>query len=253
MRSASFVLLSFLAASAAAQSGTFEQILVPFDTMTQETASGHWRAELWVRNSGTMPVNIWAAECVQFDQPVACSRRLDVPAGRTMLADGFEPDGSSPGVLLYVNRERSGDVIFNLRVRDLSRGTDDIGTEIPVVRESDLRHGSAEMINVPLLLYGRTHLRLYTPDANAAFTVRVYAEPDGALLAERQFAASLPGGGIEPPELPMVIDASSVFRGWVADRVRVTVERVQPGGAPFWPLLTITNARNNHITTITPQ
>jgi hypothetical protein len=55
---------------------------------------------------------------------------------------------------------------------------------------------------------------------------------------------------MEPPELPMTIDASAVLRGWVADRVRVTVESIDPPGAPFWPLLTITHARTNHVTVV---
>lgn len=239
--------------STAAQNPRFEQILIPFDTMTLETASGRWRSELWVRNNGATPVNVWAAECFQFGLPVVCSRRLDVPAGRTMLVDGFEEDGSSPGMLLYVERSRADDVVFNLRVRDLNQGLDDVGTELPIAREADMVKGTAHLINVPLQLNGRVQLRLYSPDPMAGFTVRVYAEPDGRLLAQGTYAVNAPADGFEPPELPMMVDASALFRGWIVDRVRVTVERTLPEGGAFWPLLTITNPRNNRVTTVSPR
>ena len=250
MRYALVFLIALITPAAKGQTTAYEQILVPFDTMTLETASGRWRSELWVRNNGATPINIWAAECVQFGSPVACSRRLDVPAGRTILADGFDPDGSSPGVLLYVDRNRINDLVFSLRVRDLNRGAEDFGTDIPVVREAMLHRGIAHLINIPLQPNGRLHLRIYSVMSTAAYLVSVYAEPTGQLLAQRTFAAAQPADGMEPPELPMMIDASPVLRGWVVDRVRVTIESINPPGAIFWPLLTITHARTNHVTVI---
>ena len=253
LRTLSFVLLSFLAIAPITDAQTrFEPILVPFDSMTLAAGGTMWRAELWVRNSGNSVVNIWASECFHFGEPVACSRRLDVPPGRTILADGFEPDGQMPGVLLYVDRDRRDDVTFNLRVRDVNR-PDSFGTEIPVVREAEMLTGTTTLINVPLQPNGRIHLRLYAYQPSAAFTVRMYAEPDGGLLAQAVYATAVPPEGIEPAELPLMVDASSIFRGWIIDRVRVTVEMTSPQGGKFWPLLTITNTRNSQITTVTPQ
>ena len=252
-RPLSLVLLSFLVIAPVTHAQTgFESILVPFDTMTLDAGGTSWRAELWVRNNGTSVVNIWASECFQFGAPVACSRRLDVAPGKTMLADGFEPDGQMPGVLLYVDRARRDDVTFNLRVRDVNR-PDSFGTEIPVVREAEMFTGTATLINVPLQPNGRIHLRLYAYQPSAAFTVRVYAEPRGALLAQAVYATAVPPEGIVPAELPLMVDASPIFRGWIIDRVRVTVEMTSPEGGRFWPLLTITNTRNSQITTVTVQ
>lgn len=254
MRPLLLALLALTTLSAAAQNiGPYEQILVPFDTMNLVTASGRWRSELWARNNGSAPVNIWAQECFRFGQPVACSRRMEVPAGKTLLLDGFEPDGAAPGVLLYIPRGRSSDVTFNLRVRDLSRGLDDLGTELPVVREAEMKSGRVSLINVPLQPNARIHLRLYAPHPQAAFTVRMFAEPAGEVLAQAIYASGTPADGSDPAELPLMIDASSIFRGWIIDRVHVTVEMMMPQNGTFFPLLTITNQRNNHVTTVTPQ
>lgn len=247
----SLILTLLLAVPLAAQESKYEQILVPFDTMTMETAGAMWRAELWVRNDGTTPVNVWAEECFQFGHPVSCGRRVDVPAGRTMQLDLFDnTNPHSPGVVLYVQRERSRDLTFDLRVRDIHRGLDDLGTELPVIRYAQLRTGITSLINVPLQPNGRLSLRIYSP-AGGVFKVRMYAEPTGDLLEEETFVLGQATDFPVPPIVPVMIDASAIFPGWVVDRVRVEVEPV--GSSPYYPLLTITNRRNNHITTVTPQ
>ena len=238
---------------ATAQTATYEQILVPFDTMTLPTGGALWRAELWVRNDGASPVNLWAADCSSFGNPVVCPLRIDVPPERTVLVDVREPvNADHPGVLLYVPRQRAGELTFNLRVRDLNQGTQAIGTDIPVVRESEMRRGKTTFINVPLQPNGRVDLRLYVPQSGATFDVKVYAEPAGHLLAERTYSHVGVVEETQPPLVPVTINAGSVFRGWIVDRVRVTVERTGTD-APYWPLLTITNRHNNQITVVTSQ
>ncbi|HUP49002.1 MAG TPA: hypothetical protein VNA04_09470 [Thermoanaerobaculia bacterium] len=246
------LLLTLLAAitpGARAQT-QYEQVLVPFDSATLATGGARWFAELWVRNDGPEPVNLFPGECFFIGLETPCTRRIDVPAGRTVLLDLQEDRADRPGVFLYVPRDRLDDVHFSLRVRDLSRGGDQIGTEIPVVRQSEIRNGVRTLLNVPLQLNGRLTLRLYTPEApGAQFIVRVFAEPTGDLIAQRTFQH---GGATDPPSpavAPLTIDASSIFQGWVADRVRVTIESTRP----YWPLLTITNVRNKQITTVTPH
>jgi hypothetical protein len=254
MRPLLLALLLLPSLALAQQIPGYEQILVPFDSMTLESGGARWHAELWARNDGASAINLFPDVCYSFGQPFPCDRRIDVPAGQTVLLDVFAlPSAEYPGVLLYVPRGRSGDVTFNLRIRDLNRGADAIGTEIPVVRQEGLKTGTATLINVPLSPNGRIDLRLYVPDPVGGFTVRMYAEATGALLGQRTFVMGLPTDPPYPLIVPMTINASDIFRGWVADRVRVTIERTLGADRPFWPLLTITNQRNNQITVISPQ
>ncbi len=254
MRPLILVLLLLPTLAFAQQIPQYEQILVPFDTMTLESGGARWHAELWVRNDGTSSINLVPEVCYSFGQPGPCARRIDVPAGQTVLLDVFPPSNAEfPGVLFYVPRGRSGDVTFNLRIRDLNRGADAIGTEIPVIREDDLKTGTATLINVPLSQTGRVNLRLYVPDPAGGFTVRLYGEPGDRLLGQRSYVLGLPTDPPYPLFIPITIDASDIFRGWIADRVRVTVERTIGADRPFWPLLTITNQRNNQITVVSPQ
>lgn len=254
MRPLILALLLLPSLAVAQQIPEYEQILVPFDAMTLESGGARWHAELWVRNDGATSINLFPEVCYDIGQPFPCTRRIDVPAGKTVLVDVFEPPNAEfPGVLFYVPRGRSGDVTFNLRIRDLNRGADAIGTEIPVVREDDLKKGTATLINVPLSPNGRVDLRLYVPDPAGGFTVRLFAEPTGALLGQRTYVMGFPTDPPYPLLAPITINASDIFRGWIADRVRVTVERTIGADRPFWPLLTITNQRNNQITVVSPQ
>ncbi|HUP48096.1 MAG TPA: hypothetical protein VNA04_04825, partial [Thermoanaerobaculia bacterium] len=229
----------------------YEQVLVPFDSATLATGGARWFAELWVRNDGPEPVNLFPEKCFFIGLEGPCNRRIDVPAGTTRLID-VQPDSlTDPGVYLYVPSTRSADVHFSLRVRDLNQGLEQIGTEVPVARGSDVRSGRRTLLNVPLQPHGRVMLRLYTAPQNlgSSFMVRVYAEPSGDLLTQRTFILIGPTDPPVPASAPRTIDASSIFQGWVVDRVRVTIE----GTSPYWPLLTITNVRNNQITTVTPH
>ncbi|HEU4520641.1 MAG TPA: hypothetical protein VFT12_01490, partial [Thermoanaerobaculia bacterium] len=85
MRSLTLALLVAFPLTLSAQApADYEQILVPFDTMTLPTGGALWRAELWVRNNGSTAINLFPDVCYQFGQPHPCTRRIDVPAQSTV-------------------------------------------------------------------------------------------------------------------------------------------------------------------------
>ena len=215
-----------------------------------------WSAELWIRNDSDQSVNLFPERCFFIGLEHPCSFRYDVPARSTVLANLANTTADSPGVFLYVPRDRVREVHFNLRIRELTKAADSYGTQIPVVRVRDFPTGTATLLNVPLQFGARLNLRVYTPDDfSSEFVVRLFADPSGLPLGERKF----PGPRPRPtdPIFPMLfapdINLSAAFAGLVADRVRVVVERTFPAGQPFWPMLTITNNRTNSVTVVTPQ
>lgn len=227
----------------------YDPILVPFDSVTVQTAGARWHADLWVRNGTDHEVNLFSEKCHFIGLESPCATKILVPARRTVRLDLIE---QFAGVFLYVPSHLRNDIHFSLRIRDLNRGSDQIGTEIPVVSlRSEMKKGKATIINVPLLPYGKVDLRIYTDHPSALFAVRIFAEPSGQLLTERVYLQTGPADRVLPPLVPVMVDASSIFRPWVADQVRVEVESAS--GALFWPLLTITNQRNNQITVVSPQ
>ena len=232
-----FLSIALLLVSTTAFAQT-DVVLAPFDTMVLESGNGRWLAELWVHNPGTQAFKVPAWWC---EKPC-----VDVASGATVRVDAVRDETTYPGVTFTAPVHAQ----FSLRVRDASQGSEQIGTELPVLRNEDLFSGKATLINVPLPPRVRPTLRIYfTPAAAAGFTVRMLGERDGRLLAERVYFAS-PGPPLASGVASMV-DASSALAGWVADAVRVVVEPHQDGIA-YYPLLTITTHKNQ-ITTVTPQ
>ena len=254
-----FLLSLVIAVSAVAQSQPqYEQVLAPFDTMQFGGLAGsQWRAELWVRNDSDQAVNLFPETCYWIGGPEVCQTRIDVSARSTVIADVAHTSADRPGVFLYVPSGRVSDVSFNLRIRDLTHAADSYGTEIPVVRVTDFPRRRATLLNVPMQFGTRIHLRVYMPDLiSSQFVVRIYADPGDILLRERTF--SLLPQPTDPPSpllFAPVIDLSAAFGGLIADRVRVVIERESgaTGADSFWPMLTITNNRSNHVTVVTPR
>ena len=249
MRSLLLALL-LLPSFAFAQQPQYEQILVPFDSVTLQTGGARWHADFWVRNDTAQQVNLFPERCSFIGLDAPCTMKILVPPLQTVRLDLQE---QFSGVFVYVRSDLKDDVHFNLRIRDAERGADQIGTEIPVVRQSEMKTAKATIINVPLLPNGKVDLRIYTdaPGAQASFRVRLLAEPSGHLLAERVYQFLGPTDPPTPPVVPAVVDASSIFRSWIADLVRVEIQSAVE--TRFWPLLTITTQRNNQITVVSPQ
>ena len=240
--------LLLLPSLAFAQQPQYEQILVPFDSVTLQTGGARWHADFWVRNDTTQQVNLFPERCFFIGLEAPCTTKILVPAQQTVRLDLQQ---QFSGVFVYVRSDLRDHIHFSLRIRDVEQGTEQIGTEIPVVRQSEMKTTKATIINVPLLPNGKVDLRIYTDSPGASFRVRLLAEPSGHLLAERVYQF---GGPTDPPiptVVPVVVDASSVFRPWIADQVRVEIENGL--ASRFWPLLTVTNQRNNQITVVSPQ
>src|SRR6185436_15761708 len=84
--------LIFLLASTtlAADNVPYEQVLIPFDTMTTPGVGTVWSVELHVRYDGDTAVNLFPGTCFSLGTPFPCERRIDVPARTTILLDSFD-------------------------------------------------------------------------------------------------------------------------------------------------------------------
>lgn len=233
----------------------FEQVLIPFTTGALTGNGGTWRTELWIRNDTNASVNLFPEKCFHISTEISCIDRLDVPASTTMLANVF-PNFAAPGILLYVPVAKSKDIHFNLRVRNASLSPSGLGVDVPVVREQDLFLTQASIINVPVDSTSRITLRVYSPDRESKFyNVRIFSEPDGALITERQFFEILPLDLPYPAFFPVTLNLSSAFAGVPPApprRVRVVIEQPYPAGQRFWPLLSVTDNATQAVTLIRP-
>ena len=242
--------LAFLASLASAQD--FEQVLVPFDTMTIPGVGTSWRAELRVRNDGDQPVNLFPHTCYSIGAPFPCDFRIDIPAHTTRLLDFFDDRNTRAGVLLYVPVARAADISLSLHV---SASDDPVGVEIPVARRRNYRTGRTTLLNVPLGETTRASLRVYVPGLiTRHFTVSVYREDDDRLILQQTFFDPVPTDPPIPPLVPEVSDVSIVLANAALQkpgRVRVTIDVL--GDVEYWPLLTVTDNATHRVMAITPQ
>ncbi|MHB0972112.1 MAG: hypothetical protein ACYC7A_17400 [Thermoanaerobaculia bacterium] len=236
---------------------SYEQFLAPFDTMVAEGPGVRWSAELRVRNSSDVAVNLFPEECFYIGHVIPCDMKIIVPPRTAQVLDVMQSSSLwSPGVLLYVPSSHVDHVHFSLSVRDAD-SADTVGTTIPVVRRSAFR--SRFIIpGIPVTRDHRRTLRIYEPHTPpfSRFRVRVIDDATGAVLSDQERIGSLPTDPTSPVLVPATFDFSDALGADAlhdAQHVSVVVERLFPEEMIFWALISLTSNRDNSVAVYTPN
>jgi len=263
------VLALVLATKAGAQTSDYETILLPVATVPFAGAFGSvWQTAFTVYNDSSTDLDpndpskdIFPLDSYCGVQP-ACPPIDKLRAREVQQPRLFLRHEGPPGLLLHVKRSVVNHLSFNLRVQDLSRQALTWGTEIPVVREAELRTTRIVLMNVPLDPRFRQALRVYDPDSRAASTVSVRIYPMAAasplaattLLLQRPSSDFCVGSQEECfPSYAEIQNLPAAFPNLQGqETVRVEIESLTPG-LRFWSFIAITNNETQHVTTITPQ
>lgn len=255
VRSLLLFVLMVCSASVNAQEVEFEQILLPI--ALRETIPGAygslWKTEVWVRNDGQNPVEI-----VTGCQVGGCVPYLLLPGvARQDTVVMYPRSDEPPTAYIHADRRYVGDLQVSLRIRDLSRQELTWGTELPVVRQSDLRVGKLGLLDVPLEARFRQMLRIYSmalepiPVTVSFFELPwLQLSPQPALATRTLTIAPTPFGNfpgyVELPDFASTIPELS-------GKGRVYVEIRSDSALPFWGFISVTNNETQHVTTITPR
>jgi hypothetical protein len=222
-------------------------------------ASGSlWRTSLAVVNIGHEPAQLASPHvCIN------CSA-IGARALRPNLTYDLVPiDGRDgiPGAFLFIDTDQAENVRFALNVRDVSRQEDNVGVQIPVVRENEFRE-RIELLRIPRDSRYRYHLRLYALQ-DGEVTIRAYEEqsaiPNGeAALPDdveigattttlrntaRQFVTSYPAFA-QVTTVPGLSGDSDV---------PVRLDITAAPGMRVWAFLTITNNASQDVTVVSPN
>jgi hypothetical protein len=170
-----------------------------------------------------------------------------------------------PAAMLIVEDRYVDQLVFQSRVRDISRSAESWGAWIPVVPESAAVRGPVALLDVPVHPGYRQTLRVYSFDiaADRSVRVRVY----GAVPADPQNPASyeqpnpllaevtLPlryGAGSEALPLYAEIGNLATVPGLSGhDKVWLTIE--PHGSFGVWGMVSVTNNTTQEITMIVPH
>ena len=169
----------------------------------------------------------------------------------------FETDQHEPGRLVYIEPASTAKRFnLNLRVRDLSRESSTLGTELRPVFEDDAfgPYDSFVLVNVPLGEPYRQKLRIYRIDAGAPSTVNVffqdpqirfnnYGSRDIALAGEPATDGFLHYPGYAELDL----DRLPELAGHTATDVLIDVTEGR-----YWAYVSVTNNVTQQVTHVTP-
>lgn len=250
----------------------YEKVLVPVSVPRGRTVPGafgsHWASELWVSNRSEFPVELFN----DITCTVICAAQSElgspyprIAANSVVRLDPLDA-GGNVGYLYYVQKTGASQVSFSLHVADLSRSHENAGTEVGVVRESELRYKTFDILNVPIDESSRASLRIYDTDAHPgthSALVRIFSM-DGTFLALTRIPMSLP---VAKPDHPLasLVPAFAGF-GQIGDlrnaqyetqpaswpsRVRIII--TMSDGVTGYAIASVTNNATQLITTYRPE
>ena len=160
-----------------------------------------------------------------------------------------------------MSRNTADDVEFSLRFADTARTALNGGTDMPVVRERDLRLDSLNLLNVPMTHDYRVLLRLYeTAYRDSTFRIAFYAydatSGQQRVLHQEEIGITTPQDGPFRTEsgylqydITRLLDTDST--AW-PETIHIEIRPLKPGSR-FWAMASVTNNATQLVTLVTPQ
>lgn len=241
-------ILGVIASNVLAQSGERYILPVAVRDPVPGAFGSLFKTEFWILNTGTAAVTI-LVDCNILCDPI----RLQ-PNEAGLNVGYIHSLGSSLYGFGQAESGPANDLKFSLRIQDVSRQALTWGTEVPVVRERDMK-GTVHLIDVPTDSRFRQALRLYsfTPGQVRLRIHELRADRTGpALLVDEilTLASMRPAAG-EPFSF-QILNLVAAFPQ-IASSPRTRIELIGLGDAKLWAFVSITNNETQHITLITPQ
>lgn len=216
----------------------FDRVLIPVIYEGPGQKGSQWTTEVWLMNGNT------------YEMPMLHGPQL-------VAEQSVELDVNAPnGYILYPAQGSSDDLSINVLVRDLSRQSEALGTELPAVRERDFEDRRVLLQNIPSDPRYRLTLRAYALD-RLPFTDRMnywlYDNETGQQVAFGILALRQPleertpwSGSVDL----MAVHPEIAGKGPL--RLSISPLAPTPMGR-FWAFVSVTNNETQHVTVISPN
>jgi len=235
----------------------FEMILIPAPLVEPSSplpgANGSkWVSDLYVRNGGNAGALTFLPDAIcKICSPSTPPEIL--PPGATRRYGGY---ALLPGHYLFVQKAELDFYAFSLRVRDVSRAAQNEGTEIPVVRESELRNRPIQLLNVPLNATSRAALRVFETKADPFSApvayVTITSLTDSHNAAFVRLSLSYDSASDDFPYAPGYATINDLRAATSLPEGQYRVE-VIPQNYTGWAFVAVTNNETQLVTAITPK
>ena len=224
----------------------FEPLLFPALFETSGANGSFWISEAIVSNRSP-----WRIENYNEISELVC---VTLPCGEQLPGGHYEKirGKSYPhGVNLLIPRAESSSLAFGLRVRDTSRVAESLGTEVPIVRESELQWNTLTLLDVPVDPRYRSALRVYAVDPGPAQTFSVYVSfinrekhQSSSTFVQMTRSCSVTCA-ITPAYGQLDLPAGAAGES-------IDIQILPPGNAPIWALVSVTNNDTQQVTLVSP-
>jgi hypothetical protein len=239
----------------------YTPVLFPLIFSGPGSQGSDWVTEASAYNEGRVAVTPLDREAVTTCPPNVSP--CPAPAFAAGAWGDFHFGASYPtGLILWIPRSQEDDLHFALHARDRSRATQNLGAEVPVIREEELRGSEVHLLNIPIRSGFRQMLRVYdlgpandpnvfvsmysrTNQLLGSVTLRLSSPDESCLTGQSPCTPRRPRYAALNDFLPQVAPAG-------IDSVRLVI-RSQDPGARLWAFVSSTNNETQLFTTITPQ
>ena len=224
-------------------SRAFARFLLPVFIEGEVTGvhGSRWTTELtgFLRGTGTTRVT---------DEPSNAS--ADVIGSGVAFTPSVDTERQGLGRFIYVSTEAAERITLNLRARDVSRSSENLGVEVPVVSAQDTFGPDSiiAIINVPVAEQYRQKLRVYDFEGEYGRTVRVNV--GGVVTRELTMSSGDVGGDFPAYPGYAELDLNTIPELQGRNNVTVTIET--PDEGRFWAYVSVTNNNTQQVTTVTP-
>jgi hypothetical protein len=232
-----------------------ELVLVPIWYDGAGDAGSYWTTHLSVYNATRnyiQPLERGALPCQWLLTP--CPRGF---WGNTMIV--YQATHAIPGGFL-MSVPGDGELHYTLRTFERNAWREDLGTDVPVVRERDFRRGPIQIMNIPAADPNvfRYMLRVYAIGAPLPPRVRVNGwitmadgTPDLILTRDVVLTPAMRGlGHFYFEDGTFVRDLVTIAGGM--GKLRVELEPLVPN-VRWWGMVSSTNNRSSDVTVVTPN
>jgi hypothetical protein len=236
--------------------GDFEPILVPTAVRTALVGAhgSVWQTEFSVRNDALEGVIFGQGEPIcRLSTCPSLYLRIGPMTTETVTAGTVLPV-PYVGTLFYVERARSSAVTMNLRLRETSRNPSAVGTNVPIIRESELRVGKIQLLNVPVDPLYRINVRVFEVDRsnNPEVAIRIFDRNDVLYTEHRKLFVPQVGDFAEYPAEDVVNGVENLISPEACcGPLRIEIEPLQTGR--YWAYATLVNNVTQEVLLITPE
>lgn len=225
----------------------FEPVLYPVIFHGPGPFGANWDTEMTLHNNNdyfiSAPGTIFTTFCFPGCEP------RPTPNASIIVLGQNRPDGR----IEFFPRQAMPRLNFNIAVRDLSKGDQNLGTEVPVLREDDLYDRAFSISNIPVDQRYRIALRLYDTAGPSRVRMRIHkVNTVTPFVDEVVTLQPNPDGGAATHMIGNLTGVFPQIAGRGPLRIDIIPE-IEPTSRSLWGLVSITNNGTNQVTIVSPH